>query len=195
MSTLGWPGTWGAVAALMLAGCGGATSGPGPADTSDGADSADLVAEDAGSDAGPDLAPDPLHDPSLPGPFEVGVTTVTWYDADRDRSLLVDIWYPAIPEAGAAPHAYPLALAEDVVLGELPSGLGVVEDAAADLSGAPYPVVLFSHGNNGMRFQNLFQGEHLASHGYVFVAPDHTGNLVIDSVLGQVRRVFYAWKW
>ena len=43
------------------------------------------------------------------------------------------------------------------------------------------PVVMFSHGNMGMSFQSFFLMEHLASHGYIVVAPDHVGNTYLDN--------------
>jgi predicted dienelactone hydrolase len=47
---------------------------------------------------------------------------------------------------------------------------------------APFPLVAFSHGNAAVRFQSTYQVERLASHGFVVVAPDHTGNTVLDPV-------------
>ncbi len=41
-------------------------------------------------------------------------------------------------------------------------------------------LVAFSHGNGGTRVQSPFLTEHLASHGYVVVSPDHTGNTLLD---------------
>ena len=50
-----------------------------------------------------------------------------------------------------------------------------LRDAApADLS--PCPLVVFSHGNSGLRRQSTFLTTHLASWGFVVAAPDHTGN-------------------
>jgi len=37
-----------------------------------------------------------------------------------------------------------------------------------------YPVLIFSHGWTGVRTQNTYQAEDLASHGYIVIAPDHT---------------------
>ena len=37
-----------------------------------------------------------------------------------------------------------------------------------------YPVLIFSHGWTGVRTQNTYQAEELASHGYIVIAPDHT---------------------
>jgi len=49
-----------------------------------------------------------------------------------------------------------------------------------------FPLVLFSHGNLGIRFQSIFLTTHLASHGYVVVSPDHHGNTFVDALLGIV---------
>ena len=50
----------------------------------------------------------------------------------------------------------------------------------AEMAAGRFPVVLFSHGFGGHRRQSTFLCTHLASHGYVVVAMDHTGNTVID---------------
>ena len=46
----------------------------------------------------------------------------------------------------------------------------------------PFPLVLFSHGNRGVRFQSVFLATLLASHGYVVASPDHHGNTFLDGV-------------
>jgi predicted dienelactone hydrolase len=43
--------------------------------------------------------------------------------------------------------------------------------------------VVFSHGNNGIRFQSFFLCEQLASHGFVVAAPDHVGNTAVDLLI------------
>jgi predicted dienelactone hydrolase len=55
-----------------------------------------------------------------------------------------------------------------------------------DVERAPgrFPVVLFSHGNDGIRFQSLFLCAQLASHGFVVVSPDHHGNTFMDELAG-----------
>jgi dienelactone hydrolase len=42
-----------------------------------------------------------------------------------------------------------------------------------------WPVLVFSHGWNGMRYQNTAQMEALASHGYVVFAPEHAYGAVV----------------
>jgi predicted dienelactone hydrolase len=94
------------------------------------------------------------------------VTTVEWVDPARgDRPLVTDIWYPAIVSPNPAGEFY-LHLAWGIA----------TRDAPADPSGGPYPLVAFSHGYASTRDQSVFFTEHLASHGYVVVAPDHYGN-------------------
>ena len=125
----------------------------------------------------------PAADPSARGPYPVGVTRVELFDDARGRTLLTEVWYPADESARSAT---PSPAAE-----YLPEGLGFLADnATIELTavreapiapGGPFPLIAFSHGSGGIRFQNTFQVEHLASHGYVVVAPDHEGNTFFDS--------------
>jgi dienelactone hydrolase len=141
------------------------------------------------------LAADP---PSFarPGPFPVGVRTLVLVDASRDdpfaggkRTLVTEVWYPAADEArgkkattfleffGAHPEAADALVKHfkgkiDEVNARFTSI--AVRDAA--FRGGKFPLLVFSHGNGGLRHQNVFQCDHLASHGYIVVSPDHTGN-------------------
>ncbi|HZR81458.1 MAG TPA: hypothetical protein VFD92_10220 [Candidatus Binatia bacterium] len=123
----------------------------------------------------------PPPDPRVAGPYPVGVTTVTFVDPARNRPLRTEIWYPAAESARGLP---PSPITEfDAVLAPLLSGSTVPLTAVRDAPispHAPFPLVAFSHGNGGVRFQNTFQTERLASHGFVVVAPDHTGNTILD---------------
>ena len=144
--------------------------------------------------AGPDAAPDP----SKPGPYPVGVKTVTLYDSSRldaagnPRPLVTEIWYPATDAAKGKPGAsYDLRSLMTPAQLEQIKGLTIpilhtfaVRDAAPRTSGAPYPLVVFSHGKNGVRWQSTFYTVNLASHGYVVVAPDHTGDTLYDLLQG-----------
>ncbi len=112
--------------------------------------------------------PDPVPSDER-GPYEVSATTFRDWDA-RGKYLIVEAWYPATP-------------AEDAEL--LPyEGVGtrpkVTRDQPADLRGAPYPVVAFSHGYAGIRYQSDFLVQHLVSHGMVVIAVDHTNNTLLD---------------
>lgn len=124
-----------------------------------------------------------VADPALLGPHPVGVTRVTLRDDSRDRTLLTEIWYPADESARGLPPSPPsdylppeLAFLTDHATLQLTA----VRDAPI-APGGPFPLIAFSHGSGGIRFQNTFQMEHLASHGFVVVAPDHQGNTYFDN--------------
>jgi predicted dienelactone hydrolase len=114
-------------------------------------------------------APEPSDDPEAPGPYAVGVTTFEFIDR-RGKELTVEVWYPAVVEPGMSPSPY-----EPTIL-----TAAAIRDVAPDLRGAPYPLLGFSHGMAGIRFQSVTLTEHLASHGYVVVSPDHTNNTFLD---------------
>ena len=61
---------------------------------------------------------------------------------------------------------------------------GSLLDAPPARGDAPWPVLLMSHGDAGSRYNMQTTSEHLAAHGYVVVAPEHTGN----SPFAQVGR-------
>jgi len=98
-------------------------------------------------------------------------------DNSRDgRTLPVDIWYPVDQGIAADPSVYTFA----------PTIEYTSEHAldAPQISGdGPFPLVVYSHGNNGLRYVSAFLTERLASHGFVVVAPDHVGNTLVDAFL------------
>ena len=53
----------------------------------------------------------------------------------------------------------------------------------------PRPVVVFSHGNQGLRYQSYFLSEWLAQHGYIVLAPDHVYNTLMDWVEERLAEV------
>lgn len=114
--------------------------------------------------------------PDSLGRYAAGLTTVEMVDPARaDRTLTVDIWYPA-DERSDAPTA-----ALDLVFTQLPLP-GVLDSPEA--AAGSFPLVVFSHGNGGVRFQSSFLMQALASHGFVVAAPDHAGNTALDAIAG-----------
>jgi type 1 glutamine amidotransferase/dienelactone hydrolase len=133
---------------------------------------------------------------SKPGPFAVGVRTLILMDTSRHdayagghRTLVTELWYPATPEARDARKTtfseffgkHQEAAARFVEhfggkLEEVNQRFRTVAVRDAPLRPGKYPFLVFSHGNGGVRHQNVFQLDHLASHGYVVASPDHTGN-------------------
>jgi predicted dienelactone hydrolase len=125
----------------------------------------------------------PPPDPSAPdafGPYAIGVTTLESQPDATGRVLPVEVWYPA-RTAGKDGDPYELFIGT-LKLAEIDSPNGAVRNAALDARGAPYPTILFSHGNGGVRAQSFYLTEYLASHGFVVVAPDHVGNTMAEIV-------------
>lgn len=96
-----------------------------------------------------------------------------------DRSLTLEVWYPATLPQGAEPGGAYTVMTRD---GETEATLQgqAVRDAASDRSGAPYPLVIVSHGYPGNRFLLSHLTENLASKGYVVVAIDHRDSTYSD---------------
>lgn len=59
---------------------------------------------------------------------------------------------------------------------------------AAQGRAARHPLVLYSHASGGHRLQSSFLLTHLASHGYIVAAGDHTGNTAADVAARAERR-------
>ncbi|MFT5679392.1 MAG: putative dienelactone hydrolase [Myxococcota bacterium] len=127
--------------------------------------------DDSGTTAGDDTATDTvgadLPDYSLPGEFSPGTLSME-ITGSTGVELTVQVWFPA-----DAPGA------ETVVYDGLYAG-NATTDAIPTCDDAR-PVMVFSHGYGGVRWQSGFLVEHLASHGYIVVAPDHTYNTTFDN--------------
>jgi predicted dienelactone hydrolase len=120
------------------------------------------------------------------GPYPVGVKTLTLFGPARPdvtgsgaRPVTVEVYYPS---TGAAIAGVPRDLV--TVLGVPILRTPSYRDVA--IAPGPFPLVLFSHGNDGIRIQSFFFAAHLASHGYVVASPDHRGNTFVDTLLGIV---------
>lgn len=152
---------------------------------------APLGASSATAQAGP-------PEPRLAGPFPVGVTTTVFIDSSRTdnvtkqpRTLVTEIWYPATDGArempknkysdfipgGVTPEIDELiAKTYKMSASEVDKLYWNESHRNAPVREGRFPLVVFSHGNGGSRHQNTFWCDHLASHGYVIVSADHTGN-------------------
>ena len=112
------------------------------------------------------------------GNYDVGVKTIeAAYPAkvkdiagnEVERSLTLEVWYPAASSAQKATY-----------INETRSGqvFEVQADASRDapiaVADTDFPVIVISHGYTGYRTLMFYLGEHLASHGYVVAAIDHT---------------------
>jgi len=91
---------------------------------------------------------------ATPGPYAVGLQTMRFQDVQRDKVVLnTSIWYPAL--AGADGKA-----------------------VEPDRSGAPYPLVIYSHGWSSSPAEAVDTGlaQALVSHGFVVVAMRHNSD-------------------
>lgn len=118
------------------------------------------------------------YDPFQRGPHPVGVRTVETTDSSRSRYLPVEVWYPATSRHAGHDTAEETMDHYDLLPGFPPAKQAAVRDG--EMETGRFPVVVFSHGFGGHRRQSTFLCTHLASHGYVVAAMDHTGNTVID---------------
>src|SRR5262245_59492662 len=115
----------------------------------------------AGDDAAPEYVERGRWTPSHHTTEYRGVVLNVWVQAQGrgDGSDTIDYTFSfKNPEFGASPA---------VVHGHALAG------QPADPDGGPYPVVVFSHGFSANAVWYSHLPEHLASHGFVVVAPEH----------------------
>src|SRR5688572_6079946 len=145
------------------------------------------------------------------GPLAIGVRTIQVTDTKRpdilntkeggptaryDRTLTLEVWYPAVLAAGQKPGgeykvitldpATTATLYGQAVRDAAPrlrqrfgdGGSGGLETAATPAGG--YPLVIISHGYPGNRFLMSHIGENLASKGFVVVSIDHKDSTYDD---------------
>ena len=128
---------------------------------------------------------EPIDVPSDPAEWgvPVGVRTI---DFEGER---LEVWYPAASSLNGKSTDWvdfsdfvPSVFEEHLNIQDpLPSvPTEAVRDAHIRLTNGPVPVLLFSHGFGGMRVQSFGLTSHLASRGYVVVAPDHPGRMLGD---------------
>ncbi len=162
-------------------------------------DNASEDTPDAGStvDTGPDMREDAADasDPGLlalsvdePGPYNTGYRTIEHtYEVSpgESRQILVNIWYPTEEIEGTSARY-----------------LGVIRDsdsfADASLAQSPwsdgrFPVQVYSHGDQGFGGTAAQLMRHFASHGWVSIAPDHTGN-TLDNNLDPRPPAMRIWR-
>ncbi len=130
--------------------------------------------------------------------FELTDPTRNDPETSKPRELVVQVWYPSTlklrraspgqgkPADATAPYAYEAletnkrAFAKQGVGAEkmrLLDGIRThaIHEAPACIQHAPYPVVIFAHGNSAPRGSYSFFCEDIASQGYVVAMVMHTG--------------------
>jgi dienelactone hydrolase len=112
------------------------------------------------------------YDPFLRGRFPVGIRTNQAFDAARNRQFPCEIWYPAAAQYAGRDLAPATQDVFTVPLWDRPRRQLAVRDAAAHPG--TYPLIIFSHSSGSGRRQSTFLCTHLASHGYLVAALDHS---------------------
>lgn len=161
------------LAACALFGAGCSSAGDSAASSDQTTTTAATVDEPDGGVADELMVPDAL------GPHAVGRRTIEVVDVERDRTLNVDVWYPA--DAASAEDA-PLTRYSFLPTAYFDSE--VARDEPEVAGDGPFPLLVYSHGSGGISYAASFNMEHLASYGFVVAAPDHKGNTAIDRVGG-----------
>ena len=135
----------------------------------------------------------PTFSPESPGPYTPAHTAGTLVDAARSRELLLELWYPGVGDRVTAPItdfiADPDQKATYEALWEAAPPDCPTQNLSAprdlpEATGGPWPLVVLSHCYGCTRYSTATVAEHLASHGFVVLAPDHTGDTLFDHLDG-----------
>jgi predicted dienelactone hydrolase len=108
------------------------------------------------------------------GPHEVGVRRLM----GDDLPIPMTVWYPAIEQASSLTYSYAINMLDPESSITLATYQGQADPGAmADLSDGPYPLVVLSPGFAIANASYAWLAEHLASHGFVVVSPQHHESL------------------
>ncbi len=112
------------------------------------------------------------------GPYAVGVRDfVIEGTQEYSRSITVSVWYPASNPSGDPEEiTYQMDITPGGDYPPVPIYGHALQDAAPLADGAPFPLVLYSHGAWSFRQSAAYLMEQLASYGFTVIAPDHVDN-------------------
>ncbi len=166
-----------ALCALVACGTSTTTTADDTVDAIDDATGADTAAVDAIDAAADATSVSPLTWPvGKDGPFACGlrILQITYKLPGNfgERTIPLFVWYPATQ-----------------AVGEHPSYLGAFDDPnswldaplAPSVYAGGYPLLVHSHGFEGFAGNSAAFMCHIASHGWVALAPEHVGNTLIDT--------------
>ena len=128
----------------------------------------------------PHVHPDMQPELAAAGEYKVGVKTLditneSYFDLVanqvKPRTLKIEVWYPAEYQDGTLLSTYEN---ETRLAKKFSIQANAARGVAPLASESKYPVVVISHGYTGYRQIMFYLGEHLASHGYIVAAIDHT---------------------
>lgn len=142
----------------------------------------------------PDMADmidvDPLSLPvEADGPFQVGYrkwdVTYIPIEGAMPRTIVLNVWYPTTNPTKTIAR-YLDFFRDRKAFVDSPLAPSVYADGK-------YPLHVHSHGDQGFGGTSSFMVRHLASHGWVVIAPDHTSNTLRDNVQPRPPEM-YAWR-
>jgi predicted dienelactone hydrolase len=128
------------------------------------------------------------------GPQAIGVRTLRVTDQNRpdilstkpggptaryDRTLTIEVWYPATLAPSQAPAGEYKAVTRDPSITATLHGRAV-RDAAPLATAGPFPLIIVSHGYPGNRYLMSHLGENLSSKGFIVVSIDHPDSTYDD---------------
>jgi predicted dienelactone hydrolase len=128
------------------------------------------------------------------GSYNIGVRTLRVTDKNRpdilntkegspvaryDRTLSLEVWYPATFAAGQRADGEYRAITRDPAITVTLYGKAVRDAAPAAPAGA-FPLVIISHGYPGNRYLMSHIGENLSSKGFVVASIDHPDSTYDD---------------
>jgi len=129
------------------------------------------------------------------GAYRVGTARLDLTDTARSRALTAQVWYPTdaaaidvpIEQLEIDPHRASYAQLLSAAP-SCPSRTAHVAVGATAAAGT-FPLVAFSHCHDCVRFSEETVAERLASHGFVVIAVDHTGNTIYDHLAGHEETI------
>ena len=120
------------------------------------------------------------------GPYDVG--TRPYKVSVGDFIINAVIWYPATNPSNVPEEITYSIGANHPYLRGAPIKGRAIEDASADTTHGPYPLVIFSEGLTGWSQGHSYLLEHLASHGLVVIASDPRGETLQTFWQGAATR-------
>ena len=128
------------------------------------------------------------------GAYDIGVRTLQFTSPDSvdlintvageetvlyDRSLTVEIWYPALLAGNQSAGGQYFTTTRNPEISAILLGLAV-RDAGPLVDEDSFPLVILSHGHPGNRYIMIHLAESLASKGYVVASIDHKDSTYED---------------
>ena len=123
------------------------------------------------------------------GPYWVGTREFV-IEPDSERPLPATIWYPALNPQGS-PETTTYSYQNFATIAGFTEPGHALANAAPDLNGGSYPLVIISHGAVGYRYDFAYLAEHLASYGFVTMTIDHTGDTIAYATDPQLAGANY----